>query len=300
MRYNKYNSKHDFLIEDSFKKRLINKNKLKLSLLITSLVMVLEIVGGWLTNSLALISDAGHMFTHFFSLVIGLGAIIYAEKPSCHHRTFGFYRIEILAALLNSLFLFGVVAWIIIEGINRIIHPLSIMSFQMFAIALIGLVVNLISIWILCGADRKDLNIRGVFFHMMADTLSSVAIIIGAVVMHFTNWNIIDPLLSIGIGLVILVWAWHLFKDSVNILLETAPEGITSDKVADALIKEIPQIKEINDLHIWVIASNMYSMTAHVKLEGSKQFEEIKKIIAKIKEIVSNQFGIKHATIEVE
>jgi cobalt-zinc-cadmium efflux system protein len=300
MRYNKYNSKHDFLIEDSFKKRLINKNKLKLSLLITSLVMVLEIVGGWLTNSLALISDAGHMFTHFFSLVIGLGAIIYAEKPSCHHRTFGFYRIEILAALLNSLFLFGVVAWIIIEGINRIIHPLSIMSFQMFAIALIGLVVNLISIWILCGADRKDLNIRGVFFHMMADTLSSVAIIIGAVVMHFTNWNIIDPLLSIGIGLVILVWAWHLFKDSVNILLETAPEGITSDKVADALIKEIPQIKEINDLHIWVIASNMYSMTAHVKLEESKQFEEIKKIIAKIKEIVSNQFGIKHATIEVE
>lgn len=267
---------------------------------ITGAMMVVGVIGGLLTNSLALISDAGHMFTHFFALAISFGAILCANRRSCHHRTFGFYRIEILSALFNSLFLFGVTIWILTEGIKRIIHPAPVLSLQMFVIAIIGLIVNLICALILRGTSKSDLNVKGAFFHMIADTLSSVVIVFGAVIIYFTGWNIIDSVLSMGIALVILIWGWGLFKDSVNILLETAPKGVTTTEVSEVLRKEIPAIEDISDLHIWVITSNMYSMTAHIKLKEQAGRENVKKILNKIKQLVDKQFDIEHTTIEFE
>lgn len=280
--------------------RSVEKNKLKLTMTITGVVMVVEVIGGLLTNSLALISDAGHMFTHFFALAISYVAILFADRDSCHHRTFGYYRAEILAALFNSLFLFAVTAWILIEGIKRIIHPTPVVGLGMFLIAIVGLVVNLVSARILHGASRDNLNIKGAFIHMLADTVSSIAIVIGAVIIYFTKWNIIDPILSICIALVIFSWGWGLFKDSVNILLETAPKGITTEDVDKALKKEIPEIKAITDMHIWEITSKMYSMTAQIKLteEFSKTIE--RKILKKIRQIIDEQFDIEHITIEIE
>lgn len=286
--------------EELFEYRSVEKKKLKLVIAVTGAVMVVEVIGGLLTNSLALISDAGHMFTHFFALAISLGAIIFASRPSCHHRTFGFYRIEILSALFNSLFLFGVTVWILIEGIKRIIHPAPILGLQMFIIAVVGLLANLVSAWILHGTSRDDLNVKGAFLHMLADTVSSIVIVIGAVIIYFTGWNIIDPILSIGIALVIFSWGWGLFKDSVNILLEAAPKGITTDEVSEVLMKEVPAIKEITDLHIWEITSKMYSMTAHIKLKEQLVRTGIKKILNRIKQIVDEQFDIEHTTIEFE
>ena len=292
--------KQTSVVEELFEYRLVEKKKLKLTMAITGAMMVVEVIGGLLTNSLALISDAGHMFTHFFALAISLGAILCANRRSCHHRTFGFYRIEILAALFNSLFLFGITIWILTEGIKRIIHPAPVLGLQMFVIAIIGLVVNLICALILRGTSKSDLNVKGAFFHMLADTLSSVVIVIGAVIIYFTGWNIIDSVLSMGIALVILIWGWGLFKDSVNILLETAPKGLTTAEVSEVLRKEIPAIEDISDLHVWVITSNMYSMTAHIKLKEQPERENIKKILNKIKQIVDKQFDIEHTTIEFE
>lgn len=280
--------------------RSIDKSKLKLTMAITGTVMVLEVIGGLWTNSLALLSDAGHMFTHFFALAISLGAILYADKETCHHRTFGFYRAEILSALLNSLFLFAVTGWILVEGFKRILHPAPILGLPMFLIAIVGLIVNLLSAWILHGASRDDLNIKGAFVHMLADSVSSVAIVIGAVVIYFTKWTVIDPILSICIALVIFSWGWGLLKDSVNILLESAPKGITTDDVGEALRKGIPQIKNITDMHIWEITSRMYSMTVQITLKQELPKAREREISKKIRQIVSGQFDIGHVTIEIE
>lgn len=283
-----------------FEYRLVEKRKLKQAIAVTAIVMVAEIIGGFLTNSIALISDAGHMFTHSFALLISLGAILCATKPACHHRTYGIYRIEILAALFNSLFLFGVTGWIAFESIKRIIYPEPILSLPMLIVAIVGLIANFISAWLLHGTSKSDLNLRSAFLHMLADTVSSLVIIIGAVIIHFTGWNFIDPILSIGIALVILSWGWGLFKDAVRILLESVPKGISTDEVSKVLMKENPGIKQITDLHIWEITSKMYSMTVHIKLKGELERANVRELLNKIKQSVNERFDIEHTTIEFE
>jgi len=292
--------KQTLLADELFEYRSVEKRKLKLTMAITGAMMIAEIVGGFVTNSLALISDGGHMFTHFFALLISFSAILCANRERCRHRTFGYYRVEILSALFNSLFLFGATAWILIEGIKRILHPAPVLSLQMLSIAVIGLVVNLISAWILHGAGKDDLNVKSAFLHMWADALSSVAIILGAVVIYFTRWNILDPLLSVVIALLILGWGWQLFKDSVNILLESTPKGMDSDQVARALKDGTPEIEEITDLHIWEITSKMYSLTAHVRLNPGTGAADMPGILAAIKKIADEQFDIEHTTIEID
>lgn len=279
--------------------RGVEKRKLRLTMAITGSVMVLEVIGGILTRSLALLSDAGHMFTHFFALGVSFIAIRIACKEPCHHRTFGFYRAEILAALFNGILLFVVTAYIFYEGIKRLLHPEPVLGLQMLAVAVIGLAVNVLSVLILRGGAKDDLNIRGAFLHVMADTVSSVVIIIGAIIIYFTGWNIIDPLLAIGISAVIAVWAWGLLRDSVNILLEVAPRGVTADDVSAELRRTIPEIREIHDMHIWVITSNMYSLTAHIALDPAASTRR-REIIEKINELVDEKYDINHTTIQID
>jgi cobalt-zinc-cadmium efflux system protein len=263
-------------------------------------MMAVEIVGGAATNSLALLSDAGHMFTHFFALVISLGAVVCAGRPSCHHRTFGFYRMEILAAFVNSLILFAVTVWILWEGVERILKPAGVLAGEMFVIAVIGLAVNLVSALILYGAHKSDLNVRSAFVHMLADTVSSVVVVFGAIVIHFTSWYVIDPVLSIGIAVVIGAWGWELFRDSSNILLEAAPKGLDSDTVSAALKEQVGEIAEITDMHIWTITSSMHSLTAHVSLKERSGADAERAIRDEIKCVLSSRFEIEHATIEIE
>jgi cobalt-zinc-cadmium efflux system protein len=279
--------------------RSVEQRKLKLTMAITGSVMVVEVVGGIMTRSLALLSDAGHMFTHFFALGVSFAAIRLACTAPCHHRTFGFYRAEVLAALFNSLFLFAVTAYIHFEGIKRLMHPEPVLGLQMLVVAVIGLVVNIASVLILRGSARDDLNIKGAFLHVMADTVSSVVIIVGAVVIYFSGWNVIDPLLAIGISAVIAVWAWGLLKDSVNILLEVAPRGVRADDVSAELRKAIPEIREIRDIHIWVITSNMYSMTAHIALDPAAA-AEASGILERINRLLDEKYDIEHTTIQFD
>ena len=252
-------------LSDIHEYKNVTKNRLVLSMIITASVMAIEVVGSVLTGSLALGSDAGHMFTHLFALAISFTAIIISCKEPCHHRTFGYYRAEILAALFNSIFLFGVTAYIFFQGIERLLNPQPVLGFEMFLVALAGLAANGISILILRNSIRNDLNVKGAFLHMFADTASSILIIIGAIVVSLTGWYIIDPLLGIGISILIFVWALGLMRDSINVLMETAPKGINADVVTVEIKRNIPEITAISDIHIWEITSGMYSLTAHIE-----------------------------------
>ena len=291
--------KHDFT-EHIFEYRTVDKKKLTLSLIITAVVMVVEIVGGILSHSIALISDAGHMFTHAFAITISLVAIIIASRPPCHHRTFGLYRAEILAAFINGLFLLVVGALIIYEAIERIINPEDILALDMLVIAIIGLVVNLISIMILQGSHRRNLNIKGVFYHMIADAASSVGIVAAAIVIYYTKWNIIDPLVSIGISVIIVFWAWGILRESAKILLEMAPTGLNVDTIIADLKQKFPQIKQLEHAHLWTITADMLVFSAHVLLQDPKQAAaEQSLVIAKINEYLHEKYHIIESTIQI-
>lgn len=286
-------------LSDIHEYKNVTKNRLVLSMIITALVMVIEVVGSILTGSLALGSDAGHMFTHLFALAISFTAIMISCKEPCHHRTFGYYRAEILAALFNSIFLFGVTAYIFFQGIERLLNPQPVLGFEMFLVALAGLAANGISILILRSSVRNDLNVRGAFLHMFADAASSIFIIIGAIVVSLTGWYIIDPLLGIGISVLIFVWAFGLMRDSINVLMETSPKGINADVVTDEIKKNIPEVTAINDMHIWEITSGMYSLTAHVEVNIHSS-GDVSEIIQRINKILNGKFGIEHTTIQIE
>jgi cobalt-zinc-cadmium efflux system protein len=296
---------HDHSTKNAFTERLfdyrsVEKRKLILSLSITSVVMIVEVIGGFLTHSIALISDAGHMFTHCFALGISLAAIMIARKPLCHHRTFGLYRAEIVAAFVNGLFLLFVVAIIIYEAVLRIIHPEDVLSLQMLMIALVGLAVNLISIGILHGSHKEDMNVRSVFYHMIADAASSVGIVVAAIVIFYTGWNIIDPLVSLGISGVIIYWAWGILKDSTIILLEMAPRGLNTDIISDDLKSHFPEIRELFNVHLWTITADMLVFSAHVLLnEAQENSADQDTLIERINRYLSEQYQVIESTIQM-
>jgi cobalt-zinc-cadmium efflux system protein len=296
---------HDHSSKNAFTERLfdyrsVEKRKLILSLSITLVVMIVEVVGGFLTHSIALISDAGHMFTHCFALGISVAAIMIARKPLCHHRTFGLYRAEIVAAFVNGLFLLFVVAIIIYEAVLRIIHPEEVLSLHMLMIALVGLAVNLVSIGILHGSHKEDMNVRSVFYHMVADAASSVGIVVAAIVIFYTGWNIIDPLVSLGISGVIIYWAWGILKDSTIILLEMAPRGLNTDIISDDLKSHFPEIRELFNVHLWTITADMLVFSAHVLLnEAQENSADQDTLIERINRYLSEQYQVIESTIQM-
>ncbi len=269
-----------------FEYRPIEGRRLGLALVITFLTMLVEIVGGMVTGSISLISDAGHMFTHSFAIVIALASLLIARNPPCHHRTFGLFRAEILAAFTNSLFLFGVTVWIVWESLARVFHPVPVATREMLWIALVGLAVNLATMLILRQHHEHDLNVRGVFLHLAADTLSSVAIVAGALVIAATGWNLLDPLIGLGISAAIGVWAVGLFRDSSRILLEMAPPGIDVDTLAAELTARFPGIEALENVHFWAITGTMYVFTAHLRPAPSAGPPEelVNRVIAYLKE----------------
>jgi cobalt-zinc-cadmium efflux system protein len=285
--------------EHLFEYRHVEQKKLILSLSITVITMIVELIGGYLTNSMALLSDAGHMFTHAFALIIGLAAIIIARKPPCHHQTFGLYRAEVLAAFINGLFLIVVVGLIVYEAILRLLHPIEILGLEMLFIAFIGLAVNVASIMILKGSHKENLNIRSVFYHMFADAISSIGIVIAALVIMYTNWTFIDPFVSIGISVIILFWAWGVLKDSTRILLETAPKGLDVDMISADLKNNFSEIRELHNVHLWSITPDMLVFSAHVQIDRSKIQAKQEDVISKINDYLLQKYNIIECTIQI-
>ncbi len=284
--------------EHLFQYRSVERKKLYISLIITTTVMVLEIIGGLITNSIALLSNAGHMFTHSFAIGISLLAINIARKPPCHHKTFGLYRAEVLAAFINGLFLIPIVGIMIYEAILRFLNPEEVFGFYMLLIALIGLFVNLTSIRILQGSQNNNLNVKSVFYHMIGDAASSIGIVVASIIILYTDFNILDPIVSIGISMVILFWAWSVLKESTRILLEMAPKGLNIDTINDDLKNNFKEIKEIYNVHLWTITPDMLMFSAYIKID-----EEIKanqdNLISEINNFLFKKYNIIESTIQV-
>ena len=279
-------------------RRVESRRRLMITVIITAIAFVAELVGGFLTNSLALLSDAGHMFTHLLALGVSFVAATLAERPSTERRTYGLNRLEILAALFNGATLFLISIAIFYEAYERFWEPVEIATGPMLVIAVIGLVVNLLSAYVLHGSHEGDINVRAAFIHLLTDTFSSIAVIVGAVLIAWTGWTVIDPILSVGICVVILVWAFRLVWESVDILLEATPRDIDMQKVIEGL-RGIPGVRDVHHLHVWTITSGMHALSGHIDVDDLR-VSETESIAEQAEKLLHNEFNINHTTLQFE
>jgi len=275
-----------------------DRRKFYMALGLTGLVMLLEIVGGLITNSLALLSDAGHMLTHLLALSVSFLASLFSRRPPTLKKSFGFYRLEILAALFNGFFLFLVTFWILVEAYRRFEHPEPIATKEMFIIALIGLATNLLCAFFLSGTKREDLNMRSAILHLAGDTLASVGVVLGAIVLAYTGWWWIDPVLGLLISILILIWAFRLVREAVDVLLEATPGGIDPERVADA-VKVFKEVQDVHDIHVWTLSSGIYALSAHVSVRNMS-LRQCAPLLKKIHALLCERFKIGHAAIQLE
>jgi cobalt-zinc-cadmium efflux system protein len=273
--------------------RAKERTRLWWAMVITAVAMV----GGVLVGSLALVSDAGHMLTHAFALGISLVAIILAARPTKAERTFGLHRLEILAALLNGVTLLAVTVWITWSAVLRFRTPEPILETPMLIVAAVGLVVNLITAWLLHDVGKRDLNVRSAFLHMLGDTASSVAVVVGAIVIEQTDWLWIDPALSLGICVLILIWSAGLIRDAVRVLLEAAPYGMTIQNVRDGVARAFPEVVALHDVHVWTVTSGMVAMTARVEVRLDS-LDECGLLAGRLERFLHVDYGIGHATLQ--
>lgn len=273
----------------------INKN-LKIAILLTAFIFFLEFAGGILSNSLALLSDAAHVFMDVVTLLLTYGAIRISSRPSNRNVTFGYHRFEIFAALINGLTIIAIAFFIFYEAYDRILDPPVVKGFEVLVIALTGLVVNA---WVALKLHgHHDLNIKGAYLHVIGDALASIAVIVGALVIIFTGNSVVDPVLSIVIGIMLLYGAFNLVLSSIRILLEFAPKHVDTDTLSEVMM-EIEGVKGVHDIHIWSICSNIHAMSAHVLVDRI-HVQQTAILINMISRIVSERFHIIHTTLQFE
>ncbi len=274
-----------------------NEKSLKIALALTTAFLIVEVVGGVLTKSLALISDAAHMFTDVAALAIALAAIRIAKRPADTKRTFGYHRFEILAAAFNAMLLFGVAVYILYEAYLRLRAPPEIQSTAMLVIAVVGLLVNLASMKVLASGQESSMNVKGAYLEVWADMIGSVGVIVGALVIKFTGWSWVDSLVAVGIGLWVVPRTWTLLKSSVNILLEGVPDDIDMPKVRDALL-DVKGVQSLHDLHVWAVTSGKSTLTVH--LVTSPEVSAETDVLPAVRAILAKDFGITHITVQCE
>ncbi len=274
------------------------RRDLLIALSITILMMIAEVIGGLLSNSLALLSDAGHMLTDNLALLLSFFAMKFATMPATERKTFGFFRLEILAALVNGIVLVLISVYIMFQAYLRMVHPQPVQGKLMLIIAVIGLIANIIGALVLFKHSHANLNIRGAYLHIVGDALSSIGVVIGGLIILSTGWYLIDPILSFLISLVIIYGAWALVKESVNVLLESVPSHINIDSVA-AEIATVKGVREAYHIHIWTITSGVYALSAHVLIDD-QPVSGSRDIINEIRELLSKRFNVLHSTIQLE
>ena len=273
-----------------------NSKMLAIALGLTTTFLIAELIGSFVFKSLALLSDAAHMFTDSAALAIALAAVKIGQRPADDARTFGYRRFEILAAAFNALLLFAVAGYVLWEGIQRFFEPAEVQSTGMLIVAAIGLAVNLIAMKLLSAGKDQSLNIKGAYLEVWADMLGSIGVIVGALVIMFTGWQWVDPLVAIGIGLWVLPRTWILLKDTTQILLEGVPRGKNIATIR-ASIAATPGVAGVHDLHVWSLSSDEHSLSAHVELANGADFEAVRTAVAKV---LHDSHEIEHATIQVE
>ena len=276
--------------------RHAESRRLQWAIAISSIYFFAELIGGFLTNSLALLSDAGHMFSDVAALGLSLFAFQITKRPATVSSTYGYYRVEILAALFNGLALWLVVGIIVTAAYNRLFEPPVVQSYGMLIVATVGLIVNIAAAIILYSSHHHNLNLRGAFLHVLSDALGSVGAIIAGLIMLTTGWYLADPLTSIFIGVLILYSSWSLIKESVSVLMQTVPKGIRLEEVRQT-IEEVVGVSKVHDLHVWSVTSDIFTLSAHAVVENGRDFHEV---LNQIEETLKEHFNIEHTTIQLE
>jgi cobalt-zinc-cadmium efflux system protein len=266
------------------------------TLALTAVIALAEAVGGYLASSLALMSDAGHMLTDISALALSLLALWFAGKPATLKKTYGYYRLEILSALVNGVLLLGITVAIVIEAYARFRSPQPIKLDLTAAVALVGLVANLAALAFL--HRSHSINVRGAFLHILGDTLSSVGVLVGVGLIWWTGWSVIDPIISVVISLVIVVGAYRLVRDAVDVLLEAVPRHVDLEAVK-ALMAKVPGVTAVHDLHVWTISSGIYALSAHLVVLDPMVCNN-DEILGAVKHDLFDRFGIDHTTIQIE
>lgn len=273
-----------------------NERVIGAAALLTGGFMVAEVTGGLVSGSLALLADAGHMLTDAASLVLAWMAFRLARRPADGKRTYGFDRFSVLAAFVNGIALFGIAIWVMIEAIMRFAEPVSILGGLMFWIAVAGLIVNVLSFWILTRGESENLNIRAAALHVMGDLLGSVAAIVASVIVMWTGWTPIDPILSIFVSWLVLRSAWHVVRESGHILLEGSPSNFDTQAVAADLVANIPEVERVHHVHAWSITQERPMVTMEATVRPRADLMEVKRAL---KHRVYEEFGVEHVTVEL-
>jgi len=269
-----------------------------LSLILTGAILLAEVAGGLWTGSLALLSDAAHVFMDIFALGMSYGALRAAALPPDDRHTYGFHRLQVLAALTNGATLLLVAFEIFREAWARFRNPAPVLAGPMLIVAVVGLVVNLIVALVLRQHDHHDLNVRSAFLHVLGDALASIGVIGAGVVILFTGWQWVDPLVSVLIGLIILVGSGRVLRESVHILAEGMPEGLKASQVAEAMGRATG-VEGVHDLHVWTVSPGYVALSAHVVL-ADQALSQAQEVMARLKRVLADEFGIEHTTIQFE
>jgi cobalt-zinc-cadmium efflux system protein len=276
--------------------RAQSRRSLGLVLALTGTYTVFEVVGGWLTGSLALLADAGHMLGDSAALALALVAAWLAGRPATPERSFGYRRAEILAALANGVALVVIAIWVFIEAIRRLDNPPEVLGGWMLAVGLLGLTVNVVAAAILARAGKDNLNVQAALRHVFADLAGSVGVATAALVVLATGWERADPVAGMAIGVLILASAWSIVRDSVAILLEATPAGIDADEVGRRMAA-VDGVVEVHDLHIWTITSGFPTLSAHVLVRRGDDCHLRRR---ELEQLLANEFGLEHTTLQVE
>ena len=270
-------------------------SRLRLALAITAVVLVAEAVGGYAANSLALLADAGHMLTDVAALALSLFVAWFSQRPETPKRTYGYLRLEILAAFLNGATLLLISVWIIWEAFNRLRTPEPVHGGLMLAVAVLGLVANAISAWVLRPQNDDNMNVRGAYLHILGDLLGFVGTIVAALLIRTMGWVAADTIASIIVSALILRGAWALVRDSVDVLLESTPSHISAASVRDQLVA-IPGIESVHDLHVWTVTSNVIAMSVHAIVREPERHQHVLEHVLDAMRL----FGISHVTVQLE
>jgi cobalt-zinc-cadmium efflux system protein len=274
-----------------------SESRLLWALLLISGFMLVEVVGGIFSGSLALLADAGHMLTDAASLALAWGASRVSKRPADALRTYGYQRLQILAALINGLAFIALVAWIIYEAIQRLAEPVQVMGGMMLVVAALGLLVNVVAFFMLHAGNDNDLNLRSAMIHVLGDLLGSVAAIVAAVVILLSGWMPIDPLLSILVALLILRSAWYVIRQSAHILLEGTPEDVDVELLRRTITESIAEVTDVHHVHVWSLTPERPLLSMHVSVVNGQCCAEV---LTEVKKVLVEKFGIEHSTVQIE
>lgn len=263
---------------------------------LTLTYLIAEVIGAFVTGSLALLADAAHMLTDVGGLGLALLAIRFAARPATPQKTYGYLRAEILSALLNAVVLLVLTIYILFEAYERFANPPDVLSWPMLIVAVIGLAVNLVSMRLLSGGSSASLNVQGAYFEVLSDMLGSLGVIVAALVIMGTGWTLADPIIGALIGLFIVPRTWRLISQAVHILLEGVPPNVDL-RLLETALKEIPGIKAVHDLHVWTITSGLDSMSGHIVVTD---MGESPRVLRAVRETMKDKFGLEHVTVQIE